>query len=312
MHSFSDAAIEVARRLAADADLPPVTDGEAIDPDSYGLDNRLTRCVLSDGKEVLLRQSSFLMHSPRNRVDFLRGNRIPVPRCYAAGDTGSALWEFVPGRPLGDVVDRKAADDIVWWRTGAAMAAVHAVSFPAPLQGPIGLNGLKLRFLDPVDQLHQDIDAVRDWVAHHRLTLTSSLDRVSGLVDARASQIREERPASPMGSEPVEHHRDQKVQLIDWDFPMVRYPMAELSALDEHTYLHGSEGLPAAFFAGYGREVSSELLLVHRIVGCLGWLSGDDWALWNADPDVPLLARDRLDRWHKRLLIWADRIPDLI
>jgi hypothetical protein len=96
---------------------------------------------------VLLRQSSFLLHSPRNRVDFLRGNRIPVPRCHAADDTGNDLWEFVPGRPLSDVADRGAADDIVWWRTGAAMAAVHAAIFPATLQGPIGLNGLRLRFL---------------------------------------------------------------------------------------------------------------------------------------------------------------------
>jgi thiamine kinase-like enzyme len=103
--------------------------------------------------------------------------------------------------------------------------------------------------------LHQDIDAVRDWVAYHRATLTSSLDRVSGLVDARASQIREERPAVTHGdvSLPNIMVSVHRVQLIDWDFPRVRYPMAELSTLDEHAYLHGSEGLPAAFFAGYGR-----------------------------------------------------------
>lgn len=291
-----------------------MVEGEALDPDSYGLDNRLTRCVLRDGNEVLLRQSSVLLHSPKIRVDFLRGNGIPVPRLYAADDTGNALWEFVPGRTLADVVAAGAADDTVWWRIGAALGAVHAVSFPARLQGPIGLNALKLRFRDPVEQLHHDIDDVRDWVTQHRPALTSALDRVSDLVEARAALIRAERPSVTHGDVNMLNLivGDHEVQLIDWDFPMVRYPLAELSALDEHAYLHGIDGLPAAFFAGYGREVSPELLLVHRIVGCLSWLSGDDWALWEADPDLPAPARERLDRWHMRLLAWADRIPDVI
>jgi len=103
---------------------------------------------------------------------------------------------------------------------------------------------------------------------------------------------------------------EQAVHLIDWDFPMVRYPLAELSALDEHAYLHGLDGLPAAFFAGYG-EVSAGLLVAYRIVGCFGWLSGDDWDAWNSDPSLPVLARIRLHRWHRRLEEWAKATPGL-
>ena len=56
--------------------------------------------------------------------------------------------------------------------------------------------------------------------------------------------------------------------------PVGPVSLAELSAL-EHAYLHGLDGLPAAFFAGYG-EVSARLVLAYWIVGCIGWLSGDD------------------------------------
>lgn len=51
------------------------------------------------------------------------------------------------------------------------------------------------------------------------------------------------------------------VTLIDWDLPAVRFPLAELSALDEHVYLAGRDGLPPVFFTGYGRTVPADLLL---------------------------------------------------
>ena len=99
--------------------------------------------------------------------------------------------------------------------------------------------------------------------------------------------------------------------LIDWDFPAVRYPIDELSALDEHVYLNGATGLPAAFFDGYGREVPRDLLLAYRMVGCLNWLSSDDWDQWARDTTVPAPARNRLDRWHDRLVEWVDQTPQL-
>jgi len=306
--------IEVARRLATAADLPAVVAVEAVDSKSYGLDNQLTRGALEDGRQVLLRQTNLVLTSPRPRVDFLRSNGIPLPQLYAADDAGNSLWEFIPGRPLGDLVDEGTADDVVWHRTGAALAAVHAVTFPAPLQGSIGVGALKLRPIDPVNQLRAAIDDARGWTERHRPHLTPVLDQVATFTRQRAEQIRAERPTVTHGD--VNLHNiiagDQAVQLIDWDFPKVRYPLAELSALDEHAYLHGCVELPPAFFAGYGRAVPAELLLAYRIVGCFGWLSGDDWAQWHADPDLPIAARDRLNRWHGLLLAWADQTPELI
>lgn len=104
---------------------------------------------------------------------------------------------------------------------------------------------------------------------------------------------------------------DQTVTLINWDFPAVKYPLAELSALDEHVYLSGADRLPAAFLAGYGRDVPADLLLAYRTVGCLGWLSGDDWTRWNAMALMPAPARRRLELSDRRLLDWVDRMPDL-
>lgn len=306
--------MKIVRRLAAAADLATVVTLHPVDAEAYGLDNRLTRAVLEDGRAVLLRQSKILLRSPRRRVDFLRANGIPLPQLYAADNDGNSLWEFVPGRPLADLVDQGTADDFVWGRTGAAFAAVHAVTFPAPLQGPIGLKSLALRPLDPVEHLQADIEDGRRWAELHRPHLASVLDSVAAFAAAHAGRIQAERPAVTHGDVNLLNivASDDSVRLIDWDFPAVRYPLAELSALDEHAYLHGCDGLPSAFFAGYGREVPADLLLAYRIVGCIGWLSGDDWAEWDADPALPSAARDRIDRWHTLLLRWADQTPDLI
>lgn len=297
----------VVLELTTAAGLPPVRALRPLDSRAYGLDNRLTRGTLEDGREVLLRQNRVLLGSPRQRVDFLRSNGVPLPWLYVADDAGNSLWEFVPGQPVGDLVDHNAADDTLWRRVGGAFAAVHSVVFPAPLQGPIGLESLQLCPLDPVDQLRADIESARSWAAQHLPDTVSTLDQVATFVTAEATAIRAERPTLTHGDTNLLNiiADEDSVRLIDWDFPAVRYPIAELSALDEHAYLHGMEGLPPAFFQGYGRDVSAELLLAYRIVGCLGWLSGDDWAAWESDPTLPVQARDRLGRWHARLLRWA-------
>jgi tRNA A-37 threonylcarbamoyl transferase component Bud32 len=307
-------ALNVLRRLASNAGLAVVTRAAPFYLQAYGLDNRLTRAVLADGRAVLLRQSRILLGSPRKRVEFLRRNGIPIPQLYAADDAGNSLWEFVPGRPLADLVDQGAADDSVWRRTGAAMAAVHAVEFPAPLQGPIGLDSLELRPLDPVDQLQTDIASGRCWAEQHRPHLVDVLDTVAVHIAAHAERIRAERPAVTHGDVNLLNiiAGEDSVRLIDWDSPVVRYPLAELSALDEHAYLHGCDGLPAAFFSGYNREVPGDLLLAYRIVGCIGWLSGDDWSEWRSDSSLPIAARHRLNQWHALLLTWADQTPDLM
>jgi len=168
MRSSTSSALGVLRRLVAVAELPAVAVIEPADPAAYGLDNRLTLGVLEDGRTVLLRQNSDVLVSPRPRVDFLRRNGIPMPNLYAADDAGNSLWEFIPGRPLADLVATGACNDTVWHQTGAALAAVHAVTFPAPLQGPISAESVTLRSVDPVDQLQEKIQSNKRWAERHR------------------------------------------------------------------------------------------------------------------------------------------------
>jgi aminoglycoside phosphotransferase (APT) family kinase protein len=307
------AAQEVLNRLVSAAGLPSVQTTEPVDELAYGLDNKLTKAVLADDREVLLRISSVEQTPPLVRTRLLQAWGVSVPRLYAATDTGATLWEFVPGRPLGDLVEQASASDRVWHLTGAVFATVHAVRFPAPLQGTLSRSSAVLQPLDPVDQLHVSIADARPWVSRHRPQLLPVLTHLHRFLDRRAGDIRAEQPCLTHGDANLLNVivGQHAVRLIDWDFPAVRYPLAELSALDEHVYLHGGTGLPPAFFAGYGRHVPAELLLAYRICGCLAWLSSNDWAHWKADVTMPRAARQRLNRWHDRLLTWAAQTPQL-
>lgn len=102
-----------------------------------------------------------------------------------------------------------------------------------------------------------------------------------------------------------------RVTLIDWDYPAVHYPLEELEALEEHAYVHGISELPAAFFAGYGEEVSRPLLRLHRIVGNLGVLNSE-WSDMAADTRHPASLRSMLGAWDRQLREWLDRIEDHI
>ncbi|WP_114558442.1 phosphotransferase family protein [Desertihabitans aurantiacus] len=293
--------------LLTEAGLPEAVALDAVDDDGEGLDNQLWRVTLQDGSTVLLRQSKVLSPSPRTRVDFLRHNGVPVPVLHAADDTGHALWEYVPGATLASSVEQGVATESMWARTGQAFAAVHAAEFPAPLQGAITLDGVDLRPLDPVEQLLTRIEASRSWAADHLEQAEALLDRVTAFVDANSHRIRAERPAVTHGDTNLLNIivDDHSVSLIDWDYPAVRYPLDELSALDEHAHLHGLDGLPSAFFTGYGRPVAPDLLFAYRAVGCLGWLRSDEWLSWQSDPGLPEPAQHRLRHWHSRLLTWV-------
>lgn len=305
--------LTVLTRLVAEAGLAPVVEAAEIDDQGHGLDNTLIRATLEDGTEVLLRINPAKPTDPRVRARFLAQARVGAPRTYASDDSGAALLEFVPGRTLAEQLADGMADDRIWAGIGAAFARVHAVKFPAPLQGQLGPTELVLAPLDPVDQLHANVDRVQPWVQGNQPHLLPAIDSLHQLIDRRGAEIRSETPCLIHGDVNLLNIivSEDAVTLIDWDGPAVRYPLDELSALDEHVYLCGGAGLPSAFFTGYGRDVAADLLLIYRIVGCLGWLSGDDWTEWADDESIPPPARQRLMRWHERLLRWTQRIPDL-
>ena len=141
-----------------------------------------------------------------------------------------------------------------WWVPLTDASA----QFPAPLRGPVWPDRLELTPEDPVDLLFGKIDAAEPAVRAQRPAMLASLSRLRDRIDARAGELRREVPC--LAHTDANFHNiivaTDHVTLIDWDNPAVRYPLEELEALEEHSYLNGIPELPAAFFAGYGREVS--------------------------------------------------------
>jgi len=310
----SGAPLEVMDRLIAASGLPAPVSVQTIDSDGNGLDNRLMMAELTDGRMVVMRQSRVATTSPRRRVDFLRANGINTPKLFASDDAGAALWEYISGQTLADSVANGTADRTAWRRTGAALAELHAVTFPASLEGTIDADSLSLRTTDPVESLLDNLAASGPWVEKHRPRLRGALEHVRCFIADRATQIRTARPSVLHGDVNLLNIvvNEDEARLIDWDFPRVGQPLAELSALDEHAYLHGLDGLPSSFFEGYDRPVPRDLLLAYRIVGCIGWLASGDWEEWDRAPELPDAARSRLDKWHQRLLDWSIGIPEVI
>jgi hypothetical protein len=296
--------------LVAAASLPQVSSTEPVH--GLGLDNLLLKAVLSDGRTVLLRQSKYQDEAPHLRAAFLAARDVGAPRLYAANERGGMLVDFVAGRLLADVVRVGAADDRTWYQVGSAYRRVHAVTFPAPLQGRVRPRSIELEPLDPVDQLLTKIAAAEPWLNRERPALLPMLAPLRELLAAVAAEMRAEHPCLTHGDANLHNVvvSDELATLIDWDFPAVRYPIDELSALDEHAYLNGASGLPPSFFAGYGRHVPRHLLHLYRIVGCLTWLSSQEWANWAADGSLPQATRTTLFGWRRKLLTWVDRLPE--
>ncbi|HLM22242.1 MAG TPA: hypothetical protein VK390_12060 [Propionibacteriaceae bacterium] len=273
--------------LVAAASLPPVASTRVLR--ERGFDSQLMVGVLVGGQQVLLRQSLTSAPSPIARAKFLSLHDVGAPRLYAANDTGAVLVDYVPGQTLAALARRGALSDREWHMVGTAYRRIHVVQFPAPLRGPFGPEGLELRLVDPVDLLHSKIDTAEPAVRSQRPALLPSLSKLRKRIDARAEEFRREVPC--LAHTDANFHNiivaADKVTLIDWDFPAVRYPLEELEALEEHAYLNGVAELPAAFFAGYGRDVSRPLLRLHRIVGCLGALSSTEWSDMAAEVDTP-------------------------
>jgi hypothetical protein len=207
--------------------------------------------------------------------------------------------------------ERGAVTYEVWRRLGQAYARVHRVQFPGPLTGPFGPQGVELALDDPVERLLATVDSGEPWVGQHRPSLVPYLDQVRSRIEARADEVRAEIPCLSHG-DPNFHNvvvGDASVTLIDWDFPVVRYPVDELAGVEEHAYLYGFSKLPAAFFAGYGREVSRPLLRLYRIASCLGTLSSPGWAGMLVDDAMPAGQLAMIRCFYQGWSNWFDHLP---
>ena len=207
---------------------------------------------------------------------------------------------------------RGGLGDREWRMVGAAYRRIHAVQFPAPLRGHFGPERLELTLEDPVDLLHSKVEAAEPAVHAEWPVMVPLLDELRRRIDARADELRQEAPC--LAHTDANFHNvivgTNQVTLIDWDNPAVRYPLEELEGLEEHAYLNGVPELPAAFFAGYGRDVSRPLLRIHRIVSCLGTLSSTEWSDMATDSRFPAELRSMLRGWDKQLRDWIYRLGD--
>lgn len=134
------------------ASLPPVVTSHALG--EQGFDNQLLVGVLTDRRQVLLRQNSLPTTAPTARADFLAFHHVGAPRLYASDSAGAVLVEFVPGETLAALSHRGGVDDNVWRMVGEAYRRIHAVQFPAPLRGSFGPDRLDLAPCDPVAVLY--------------------------------------------------------------------------------------------------------------------------------------------------------------
>jgi hypothetical protein len=295
-------------RLVSAASLPPVA--QAAPLSGLGLDNQLLLGTLVNGQQVLLRQGP-PSASPAPRARFLELHQVGAPRLWAADGSGAVLVDFVAGETMVAAAERGAMTDDLWRRLGQAYAAVHKVRFPGPLTGTFGPQGLELVLDDPVERLVATVDSARPWVGRHRPSLVQYLDQLRSRIEQRADEVRAQIPCLSHG-DPNWHNvvvGEGSVTLIDWDFPVVRYPLDELAGIEEHAYLYGFSELPAAFFAGYGDEVARPLLRLHRIVSCLRTLSSRDWAEMLVDEAMPAGQLAMIRRFYQGWSNWFDDLP---
>jgi len=300
----------VLEELVSAAGLPPVISTRVLS--GQGFDNQLLVGLLSDGHEVLLRQSSVPAASPAPRANFLAAHGVGAPRLYTANDEGAVLVDYIEGETLAAAARRGGLGDREWQLVGAAYRRIHAVQFPAPLRGSFGPERLELTPTDPVQLMHANVDAAEPEIRALRPSMLPHLSTLRDHIDAHAEELRREIPC--LTHTDANFHNlilaADRVTLIDWDHPGVRYPLEELEALEEHAYLNGVAELPEAFFAGYGREVSRPLLRLHRMSGCLGHVGSREWAEMAADSRHPPELRSMIRAWDEQLKNWIYQIAD--
>lgn len=298
-------------------DLPKIRQLKVL-TDSAGIDNTLTLITLADGRQLVARQPVVAgeLGDQAPRAAFLERQHIGFPKVYATAADGSSLVEWISGTTLADYISARhpaaRTEDDVWQWLGASLAAVHAVKFPRPLQGPVGPKELTLTPQDPVDDLQQSLVRARRWIGQRNARLAIVPDRLGAMINEHAEAIRAEQPCLLHGDNNLDNFvvTDHDVRIIDWDYPCVGYPLAELSALDEHVYLNGiAEGLPASFWRAYGRTYPRELMLLYRAIGCMNWLAGDDWDGFQNNPGIIDTTRRRLRSWQHLLTDWVDTLP---
>ena len=117
----SGAPLEVMDRLIAASGLPAPVSVQTIDSDGNGLDNRLMRAELTDGRMVVMRQSRVATTSPRRRVAFLRANGIKCRKLKNLSEGSEDSLNSIRSGYVSYISNTRALLSGVHYINGAAM-----------------------------------------------------------------------------------------------------------------------------------------------------------------------------------------------
>lgn len=273
-----------------------------------GFDNELLAARLADGRQVVLRRRRTRGEPEHTRARFLEAHGLPAPRLLA-GNGDASLHEFVPGELLGDLIEAGRATPAVWEQVGAAVRRVHAVGFPAHLEGALSPDLIVLRPCDPVADLHASLEAAIPGLARRAPAALEHLAALHDLVDRAAAPLRDA-PTALLHGDPgmwniiMDQHG---AVLIDWDRPLVGDPARELALLDMQAMLFNGQGLDPAFYRGYARPAPQPNTALQRVLQTFVWAGSDDWD--SACTQPPPEQSARAQRWLQALLADLARLP---
>jgi aminoglycoside phosphotransferase (APT) family kinase protein len=275
-----------------------------------GFENRIYKITLIDGQELILRCYPQERPLETARAKFLEQYDLPAPKLYACNEQ-AALFSYISGTLLGDLIESGLADDRVWQELGRTFSQVHAIQFPQGVVGTISAEGLNLSFRDPVEQLHSWIDQASVGLERRLPEIVELLPELHRYVDLAAQLLRQDRVSLGHGDINMWNtiiNRDG-AYLIDWDFPVVTWPTSEIALLDKHAALFNGIGLPEAFFQAYQPQLNRDLLLLYRVVHSLTWFASDDWDEF-AQSELPSEQIQRTRNWYEYLREYTKRLED--
>src|SRR5579883_2503655 len=229
-------ATTVLPRLLREADLPGAVSIRRLS--GRGFDNVIHVALLADGRQVVLRQWREPRPPEQGRALFLAAHGVPAPRLLA-GTSDAALYEFVPGALLGDLIEA-GRDSVATWRAvGLAFRQVHAVRFPPGLAGDVLPDRLVLFPIDPAAQMHGWLEGCVPGLRRLLPEALPWLTALHAIVDRATPALRH--AATSLGHGDINMWNiivaDDRAWLIDWDEPRICDPAMEVALLDKHAAL---------------------------------------------------------------------------
>lgn len=308
--STEDPRTSITKPLLADllrqAGLPPAA---ALSPiTGRGFENEIHRVRLCDGQEVLLRRYPKERESEQRRAAFLAQHHAPAPKLLASSSSG-ALYEFVQGTLLGDLIEAGQATEKTWRLIGEALRRVHEVEFPCGLYGEIRPDQVILQLNDPVAQMHRWLEEAVPGFRRRVPTVIEHLPSLHELIDRAADALR----AAPSALGHGDIHMwniivaEDRATLIDWDSPIVCDPAMEIALLDKHAWLFNGRGIDPGFFQGYGKPAAEPNTSLYRIVHTVNWAGSSDWEEFER-VGLPHEQLERTRQWLRTLQAYAGNI----